>query len=507
MDDHSARLHTLQRLTRKITATLAVEALYRAIYESTHELMDCDAFFIALQDEARQVCDYVFQIENDVRLPPVQLPLADGLASRVIRTRQLVDYANLNGTPPFPIQHWGGKHQARSVLCVPMIFGNRVLGALSAQSYRPNAYSDADREILSIFAGQAAVAIHNARLFAETQRKIRQLALLNQVGHIISSTIEIGHLLDLIYEQVRQVLPSDTYYVTLVNWENQTLELRVLVDEGEHFPATQIQLGEGLASLVVQRRAPLILHNLPEDYGRLGIIRIPAGRSKPSLSWLGVPMIASERLIGVLALASYHPAAFDEEDAEVLQNIATLAAIAIDNARHHARAEEQARLDSLTQVLNHGYFLMRLREEVTGALATAHRLSVIMLDIDHFKEYNDAYGHLAGDAILRGTVQAIRSSIHQADLVGRWGGEEFAIALLETDQAGALSVADRIRATLAQLNLTDDQGRAVPVPTASQGIATLPEDGEDAIALIDRADQRLYQAKARGRDQISGTGG
>lgn len=330
LKEQATQLQILHRLTRQITETLDVELVYRAIYDSAHALMDCDLFFIALHDEQAKAYAYVLRAEGGTIVPPAQVQARNGLTGHVIRTRQPVNISDVGDHPSVEMGQLDGERKLQSVLCVPMMLGDDVLGALSVQSYRRAAYVSADLEILTIFAGQAAIAINNAR--------------------------------------------------------------------------------------------------------------------------------------------------------------------------HHKLALEQARLDSLTQVLNHGFFLTRLREEVDRA----HPLAVIMLDIDHFKGYNDTYGHIAGDAILRGTVQAIRANINQTDLVGRWGGEEFVIALLETNARDARMVAQRIRTTLAELKLVDDQGRPVPVPTVSQGIATLPDDACDAITLIDLADGRLYQAKARGRDQVSG---
>ena len=129
-------------------------------------------------------------------------------------------------------------------------------------------------------------------------------------------------------------------------------------------------------------------------------------------------------------------------------------------------------------------------------------VSYIMLDIDYFKEYNDRYGHVTGDLILKAIVQAIRTNIKKTDIAGRWGGEEFGIVLPRTDSEQAQIVAQRIRHTLATMSLTDDKGHEVPKPTVSQGIATYPTTASSAEELIDLADAALYRAKARGRDQV-----
>ncbi len=125
-----------------------------------------------------------------------------------------------------------------------------------------------------------------------------------------------------------------------------------------------------------------------------------------------------------------------------------------------------------------------------------------MLDIDYFKEYNDQYGHVIGDQVLGAIVQAISSHVHRTDVIGRWGGEEFGIALLRATPQDALSVANRVRQTLLTTHLFDKTGDEIIPPTVSQGVATFPRDACDTASLIDKADAALYRAKSRGRDQI-----
>jgi diguanylate cyclase (GGDEF)-like protein len=125
-----------------------------------------------------------------------------------------------------------------------------------------------------------------------------------------------------------------------------------------------------------------------------------------------------------------------------------------------------------------------------------------MLDLDNFKHYNDTYGHVVGDLVLASTVQAIRSHIKQSDLVGRWGGEEFAIVLRNANTQHAVLVAERIRKTLASSPFTRKDGSTLPSPTASQGIAAIPETALDPDELIEQADRALFRAKASGRNRV-----
>ena len=163
--------------------------------------------------------------------------------------------------------------------------------------------------------------------------------------------------------------------------------------------------------------------------------------------------------------------------------------------------QEQAHRDSLTQVFNHGYFIQQLNEEIERAQHRSEPLSLIMLDVDFFKDYNDQYGHVIGDEVLSKIVQSIRTHVHHTDLIGRWGGEEFCIALLGSDTASATAVAERIRQSLAMTQIAKDN-TPIPPPTISQGIATFPIHAQDGATLIDKADSALYRVKSHGRDQI-----
>ena len=129
-------------------------------------------------------------------------------------------------------------------------------------------------------------------------------------------------------------------------------------------------------------------------------------------------------------------------------------------------------------------------------------LSVIMLDIDFFKRYNDAFGHLIGDEILVSLCEIIRTHIKNTDSVGRWGGEEFSVCLPNTNEEQAIQIALRIRASMATLKIRNEHQLTIPVPTVSQGIATFPKETSHITKLINLADKRLYIAKERGRDQI-----
>jgi diguanylate cyclase (GGDEF)-like protein len=332
------------------------------------------------------------------------------------------------------------------------------------------------------------------------QTHVKRLETLNKVARNLSTSLETPQVLSLLSSAIQNSFRADTYYMGILRGDKLRLEL--FYDDGEFFPKQDICLENTLAGWAIKNRQPLLIRNFDREASRLGIESVIVGKPKGSSSWMGAPILSGGDLLGLVAVACYKKKAFNQADLELLQNIAQQAGLAIDNTYHHAEVEYQSHVDSLTGVYNHGYFLQLLKEEAEKAVTEHNQLSLIMLDIDHFKHYNDQYGHLAGDEILSLLTRNIRSIIHSTDIVGRWGGEEFAIVLPNTTSQQATQVAERIRKSMNTFIISRNHTGQIPSPTVSQGIAVFPDEMDEMYALIDLADKRLFAAKDRGRNQI-----
>ena len=332
-----------------------------------------------------------------------------------------------------------------------------------------------------------------------TQSHIHRLETINKVSRQIMLSLDTEQTIALLDASIQEALEADTYFIGLLR--DNEIHLALFYDEGQYFNGARVPLNGSLSGWVINHQRELFLPDLRKEVELDGVENVIIGKEKTSLSWMGVPLTAPN-VRGVISLGSYHPNAFDRADMELLSSLAQHITLALDNTIRHAQAEEQARLDSLTGVYNHGYFLRKLAEQATEASATSAPLSLIMLDIDYFKQYNDTYGHLVGDRILKTLCTAIKHHIKQTDAVGRWGGEEFVISLPGASGLQAIHVAERISQTMAALRVEDREQRTIPVPTVSQGIALYPVEANEIYRLVDLADRRLYIAKERGRDQI-----
>ncbi|MFN8383058.1 MAG: sensor domain-containing diguanylate cyclase [Anaerolineales bacterium] len=346
----------------------------------------------------------------------------------------------------------------------------------------------------------AIIAVETIQQLKKISKKqMNRLEIVNEISKQIVSTLETKELLKLLDTELQNVIEADTYYIGLK--KDNELHMELFYDDKEYFNGLSFPIEGSLSNWVIQNQKVLFLADLRTAEPLEGVTIEIVGKSKASLSWMGVPM-KGIHVNGVMVIASYRANAFNRSDFELLSNIAQRAALALDNTYHHALVEEQARLDSLTRVYNHGYFIQKLREQADTCQRDSQHLSLIMLDIDYFKQFNDTFGHTIGDEILVSLCDTIRQHIKKNDAVGRWGGEEFAISLPNTNREQAFQVAERIRETLSSVKVTNSKHVEIPVPTVSMGIAVFPEEAVDIIKLIDLADHRLYIAKERGRDQV-----
>jgi diguanylate cyclase (GGDEF)-like protein len=337
------------------------------------------------------------------------------------------------------------------------------------------------------------------RLRQAMENNIRSLETLNTFSQQINSSLETEQVLSLLNAAVQSALTADSYYVGLE--DNGTIRLGLFYDDGEYFTDVELPVENTLAGWVIKNQATLFLSDLRKNNGLAEIQKFVIGKNKPSLSWVGVPL-RTAHINGLLAVSSYKTNAFHHTDMDLLANMAQHAALALDNTVHHKQVEEQSRLDSLTGTYNHRYFLKALQEHIEAAHLEKKVISLIMLDIDFFKQYNDSFGHQVGDLVLTTLCETIQRNIKKGDFVGRWGGEEFAIALPGASGVEAYQVAKRIQKTMQDLELSYPKFEKIPAPTVSQGISVFPDETEEIDRFVYLADQRLYKAKERGRNQI-----
>jgi diguanylate cyclase (GGDEF)-like protein len=261
--------------------------------------------------------------------------------------------------------------------------------------------------------------------------------------------------------------------------------------------------GDIFDSWVIKNLQPLYLEDARNDF-RFDQERVKDEEVRVIRSILSVPMIIHDKLIGILRLDSPEPARFHKEDLRFLKTIGDVAAVALENAQLYDKVEDMAIRDSLTGLYLRRYLADRLQEELARHLRRDKTVAFIMLDLDHFKKYNDTFGHTAGDLVLKHMASLMKSHFAGAgNLLCRYGGEEFCVVLPECSKEDAMALAKKF-VTLVESEAVVLRREKTPV-TVSAGVAVFPMDARTKEDLVHRADQMLYEAKRKGRNRVCGT--
>lgn len=288
---------------------------------------------------------------------------------------------------------------------------------------------------------------------------------------------------------IKEAIPYEN--ATLFLMDKQEKQLHAAMTSGNSIdliPEVRFDHGQGFSSWVAKEKKPVLLKDLRAERKE---------QASEVASFLSVPLIVQGELIGVINLSHSKPGSFDEDDLRLLTLISGQAASAIHKHLLYKEMETMAITDSLTGLYNRRHFLEKLAGEVLRARRYVQQFSLVLMDIDHFKRFNDTCGHSVGDAILKEFGSLLMKCARGSDIVARYGGEEFVVLLPCTSQSNALAAAERIRSAI--------EGHTFPRRkrlTVSMGVAAFPHNAADHMELLARADEALYGAKKMGRNRV-----
>jgi diguanylate cyclase (GGDEF)-like protein len=389
----------------------------------------------------------------------------------------------------------------KSLYVYPIKAESKILGAISLSFDVQKPMTPEYHELMTAIASQAGLAVERARLVCNAQRMANEMSSLYDVGLQTGSTLSRDEIVKRTAGNIEKLLNPDAYYIALYDQENEMISFEMFKEQDNVMPKMRASMENGgLTAHIIQTGQSLLIQDWLTYGDTYNLIAKKTGVEM--LSYLGVPMVAEERVVGVISVQCVEPMAFDSHDERLLMALAAQTAMALENAKLHQFAQNQAQFDSLTKVYNHGCFVDLVRKAVVESDSDDSQVALIMLDIDHFKKYNDTYGHVAGDNVLRMVANALKSSVRDTDYVGRWGGEEFGVLLTGVGLTEAKKVARLIRRAVSELYPVDGHGQLIPNPTISQGISSYPFPSATANSLIEQADAALYHAKAHGRNQL-----
>jgi two-component system, cell cycle response regulator len=345
---------------------------------------------------------------------------------------------------------------------------------------------------------RVGAVLRGRRLQRELAKLARMLYTVNQVGQQLATIHNLADLLTSVVQLIRDNFDYPHVHVYLRQGDELVLAAAVGQSTAAMLGApARIDLDSDFAAAVAARGDQLQMITAA-DMERKPHPFLPGARSG-----MAAPIHSVVPATGVLEVVSPRDVAFGPHDRLVLQTLADLVGIAVHNSRMYQELKVLATKDTLTGLFNRHSILAHLEAELARSQHQRQALSVLLIDIDGFKQVNDVYGHAAGDVALQAVAQLIQNTIRRNDLAGRVGGEEFLVVLPETNQEGSLVIAERLRQTCEKTAIETD-GQDNLRLTMSLGLASWPE-ASAAIAndLVKKADIALYQAKDNGRNCVA----
>lgn len=331
--------------------------------------------------------------------------------------------------------------------------------------------------------------------------KYEELTVLYESAETVATVMNLEEVSGLILDQAAQILEVDHASLMLIDEEGTHLEVQAARgNRTDVVGKVRVTLGEEISGHVAKTGKPVLIENLATDptFGR--DIR---DTDTPN-SVMSVPLRVKDRTLGVLNVNNKKSGKpFTSGDLKLLMALAQLAAISIQNARTY----QNAITDRLTALYNYGYFREQLDKTLEYCSEHSLELSLLMFDIDHFKNFNDVNGHELANIALVGVASLCMENCRQAgdrmpDLVARYGGEEFMIMLTGVGKEAAAQTAERIRTLIAETRFEGGENQPMGFVSVSMGVATFPSDAGGGDTLIQKADEALYRAKKSGRNNV-----
>ena len=480
-----------------------------------------DNFGILILDQERQVlvAHPSYRFHSTERRDIAEVQLGRGVSGEVAGTGQSQRIGNVRRV----LNYLDMDERTISELCVPIKFKDQVLGVINAESTKRDAFTEDDERLLVTLAGQLTTALEQLRKTQDERKWLSQLAhsnaLIYSIAHI-TTQIERSLTTDAIVQTLGKELVNldltcilavydssqKTFTITYTSLPPSFLEI---VEKGLGYPLLQYTFPHHKLNAILNAKDMLRPAAIPNPAEEIEAIFTHINKEgvaailekigvKQGIEPLRLPLVFEENLLGVLWVWGQN---ITRSDMPIMSIFAKQIGVSLERARLFQEVQSLALTDPLTGLQNRRSIFELGRIEFARAERMKRPFCCMMLDIDHFKQINDEYGHQIGDDVLVEFASRCQTSVREVDLVGRYGGEELIILLPETDRAIAVNVAERVRAAMSEMPFNTTGG--IVRLTVSIGVATKDDNTTHLEALIARADQALYIAKHKGRNRVA----
>jgi diguanylate cyclase (GGDEF)-like protein len=502
----SDELTEILKTCRKLSNTLDLEELYTVFANVVKKKLAIRRLAIFLYRQTTGGLELVFS--KGLGELNFQIKKNKSGLWKSILSGELFEVTDEPGNLLFPAEfEKHGFEKLQSKLWAPLGMRDELVGLVTFGAKGDDqSFNDAERYFLQQVAAHAAVCIKTCRLYEKREKEkedldktLQNLSLLYSIGKAMNYISDLKKLLQFILGQAIEITSAEKGSLMLYDMETNQLNIRVLAGSeakayqekvnNNEIKCRSFKPGEGIAGRVFLTAKPIVVNNIEKDD-----VFVDSETSYVR-SIACIPMVVYNDVIGVINVTNKrYGRHFTDDDVEMLKAVADQAAVAINKAQ----LWDMAVTDSLTGLYVRRYFMVKLHEEVHRAERYNNILSIVMADLDRFKNINDTYGHDAGDRVLKDIGRFLQQNVRDVDMVARYGGEEFVIMIPEAAKDAAYILSERLRKKFARLKFEN-----LPQITISLGIATYPFDGKEAEDLLRKADAAMYAAKRAGRNQVA----
>lgn len=497
-----SKLTALYEIDKAISTSIEVDQIIRLVLSISIKVLDADAGSILLLDKESKYLEFKSAMGGKAdKILGLRQKYGKGnsICGSVAETGEPIIVNNVNVDPNYTgeVDKITG-YKTKDLICVPLKTSTGTAGVIEVLNKRSQGgFNTDDLEFLVSIAATASSAIEKAFLLSETELHADELDTLLNIVNAIGLRSKLDDIFKIVLDQVKKLFPGDSGAIYLI--EKDTGELNPVQSFGfQNKDGLKHNMPSRLMEcFVIADGHPLFVSKKLGDLHPCEMFV-----DKNAKSFICIPIKAGMSTFGVLHIASKKEDAFSSHHVNLAKGIGEQMAVAIQRAYLFDQINEMAITDQLTGLLNFREFQNRLDEEFRRTERYQRPLSLLMIDIDFFKNYNDTFGHPKGDFVLKRIAMILKEGIRETDLVYRYGGEELSAIMPETDKEQARIIAERLRQMVEESHFDGEESQPNGKLTISIGVASTPFDAVTKEGLIEKSDVALYEAKRQGRNVV-----